>query len=59
MEENLRWVIEAYRAQHGGYPASLDALWEAGLASSQLMKMTELFSFRYQLTPARTTYTLL
>jgi len=58
-EENLRWVIEAYRAQYGGYPASLDVLWEAGLASPQLMKMTDLFSFRYQLTPARTTYTLL
>jgi len=59
VEENLRWVIEAYRAQYGAYPGSLHVLEEAGLVTPRLMKMAKLFSFRYQLTPGRATYTLL
>lgn len=58
-EENIRWLIEAYRAQNGVYPPSLEALEEVGLATPGLMKMTELFSFRYQLTPSRRAYTLI
>ena len=58
VEENLRWLIEAYRAQNGVYPPSLASLEEVGLATSGLMKMTKLFSFRYQLTPGRVAYTL-
>jgi hypothetical protein len=57
--ENLRWVIEGYRVQYGVYPPSLGALEEAGLVSPRLVRMTELFSFRYQLTPGRPAYTLL
>jgi hypothetical protein len=59
VEENLRWVIEAYRAQYGNYPSSLQNLEESGLASQRLMRLAELFSFRYQLTKGRPTYTLL
>jgi len=59
VEENLRWLIEAYRAQYGAYPPSLSALEDAGLAAPRLMKMVELFSFRYQLTTGRPAYTLL
>jgi hypothetical protein len=59
VEVRLRWVIESYRAQYGLYPGSLEVLEESGLASPQLLKMVELFSFRYQLTPGSTAYTLL
>jgi hypothetical protein len=59
VEEGLRWVIEAYRAQHGAYPRSLQSLEDTGLATPRLMKMADLFKFRYQLTPGRPTYTLL
>jgi hypothetical protein len=59
VEEHLRWVIEAYRAQYGSYPHSLRVLEDSGLASPRLLKMVELFSFRYQLTPGNTAYTLL
>jgi hypothetical protein len=57
--ENLRWLIEAYRAQYGVYPRSLSALEDAGLATSRTMAMAELFDFRYQLTPGRPNYTLI
>jgi len=59
VEEHLRWVIEAYRAQYGSYPASLQTLEDSGLASPRLLKLLELFSFRYQLTPGSAAYTLL
>ncbi len=59
VDENLKWLIEGYRAQYGVYPPSLEALEEVGLASPRLMQMADLFSFRYQLTPGRPTYTLL
>jgi len=59
VEAQLRWVIEAYRAQYGLYPGSLEVLEESGLASPRLLKMVDLFSFRYQLTPGSTAYTLL
>jgi hypothetical protein len=59
VNENLKWLIEGYRAQYGVYPPSLKALEEVGLASPRLMQMASLFSFRYQLTPGRPTYTLL
>jgi hypothetical protein len=57
--ENLRWLLEAYRAQYGVYPRSLSALEDAGLATPRIMAMTKLFDFRYQLTPGRPAYTLL
>jgi hypothetical protein len=59
VEENLRWLLEGYRAQYGAYPPSLTALEDVGLASPRLMKMADLFSFRYRLTPGRPAYTLL
>jgi ribosomal protein S8 len=59
VEENLRWLIEGYRAQYGAYPAKLTSLEDVGLASPRLMKMADLFSFRYRLTPGRPAYTLL
>jgi hypothetical protein len=59
VEQQLRWVLEAYRAQHGAYPRSLEVVQEAGIAPPRLFKMVDLFSFRYQLTPTGTAYTLL
>jgi hypothetical protein len=59
VEEHLRWVLESYRAQYGAYPRSLKILKESGLATSRLLTLAELFSFRYQLTPGGTAYTLL
>jgi hypothetical protein len=56
--EKLRWVIEAYRAQHGVYPPSLEALQSAGLATPRILEEAEAFSFRYRLTPGRPAYTL-
>ena len=50
--EKLRWVLEAYRAQYGVYPPSLDALLTAGLATPQLLEKADRFSFRYSLTPS-------
>lgn len=59
MGEKLRWLLEAYRAQYGAYPPSLDGLLSAGLATPQLLEKAERFSFRYSLTPGRPAYTLL
>lgn len=59
VEHRLRWVIEAYRAQHGKYPPSLDELEESATAPPGFLKMVDLFSFRYQLTPGGSAYTLL
>jgi hypothetical protein len=59
VEQRLRWVLEAYRAQHGAYPRSLEVVKETGIAPPHLFKMVDLFSFRYQLTPGGAAYTLL
>jgi hypothetical protein len=59
VEGSLRWMIEAYRAQYGVYPQTLESLQMAGIASPSFMEFAGSFSFRYQLTPGRFTYTLL
>jgi hypothetical protein len=59
LEHSLRWRIEAYRARHGFYPPSLDALVDEGLASDGMLSRAEEMSLRYRLTPGRPTYTLL
>lgn len=59
VEHRLRWLIEAFRAQHGHYPATLETLQKAGLADSRLIAAAEKHEFRYQLTAGRSAYTLL
>jgi hypothetical protein len=59
VEHRLRWLIEAFRAEHGYYPASLEALKTAGLADSRLIGAAGKHEFRYQLTAGRNAYTLL
>ncbi|MDH3198573.1 MAG: DUF4388 domain-containing protein [Candidatus Krumholzibacteria bacterium] len=59
LEHALRWRIEAYRARHGFFPPSLDALVTEGLASDAMLSRAEEMSLRYRLTPGRPTYTLL
>jgi len=59
LEHRLRWLIEAYRAENGSYPGSLDTLVGAGLAGDDLIDEARAVGFRYRLTPGRAAYTLL
>lgn len=56
--EKLRWLIEAYRAENGVYPPSLEALQSAGLVAPGVLEEAETFSLRYRLTPGPSAYTL-
>ena len=58
LQEKLRWLLEAYRAQYGGYPKSLSALELSQLASPELIQQAEAFSLKYGLTKGRAAYTL-
>jgi hypothetical protein len=59
VEHRLRWLVEAYRARHGHYPTTLEALQKAGLADDRLIRAAGKHEFRYQLTAGRNAYTLL
>jgi hypothetical protein len=59
VEERVRLLLEHHQALTGSYPASLDHLNQAGLATDSFLQMVERFSFRYHLTPHENTYTLL
>lgn len=58
-EDKLRWILEAYRAQNGGYPDSLSLLERDGLASASFLSTVKRYGFRYHLTPGAGHYTLL
>lgn len=58
-EEQLRWVLEAYCAKTGRYPASLSDLAETGLASASFLDRIEGYEFKYHLTAGGSRYTLL
>ncbi len=59
IEHQMRWLIEAYHAQHGRYPANLSELRESGLASEGFLGRARSHAFRYRLTASRTGYILL
>lgn len=59
VEQHLRWLLEAYRAEHGAYPTSLEALAESGIAAPTVDDRAETYHFEYRLTSDGSTYTLL
>lgn len=59
VEYRVRWLVEAYRAENGVYPASLDDLWSSGLASRELLVRAADQDLRYKLTRDGTAFTLL
>ncbi len=58
-EHRVRWLLETYRAEHGVYPQSLDALAESGIASPSITSRTATHGFEYRLTRNGAGYTLL
>jgi hypothetical protein len=59
MAARVRWFLEAYRAEHGAYPRSLDDLERSGLSPASFLEKVKSFGFKYYLTPSENTYTLL
>lgn len=59
VEHRMRWLLETYRAEHGAYPATLDALTEAGIANRSVTQRAETYRFEYRLTRGGSGYTLL
>ena len=59
VESKLRWTLEAYRAEYGEYPASLDGLSLDGVVSQRLVDRAKDLDFRYHLTEGGRSYTLL
>ena len=59
VEYRVRWLIEAYRAENGFYPADLDELGKAGLADPATLERAAAHDLRYKLTRDRDAYTLL
>lgn len=59
VEHRVRWLIEAYRAETGMYPATLDDLATSGLATKALLARAAEEDLRYKLTRDGTAFTLL
>jgi hypothetical protein len=59
VEYHVRWLVEAYRAENGVYPASLDDLRSFGLASRELLARAAEQDLRYKLTRDGSGFTLL
>jgi hypothetical protein len=59
VEYRLRWLIEAYRAENGTYPASLDELGASGPATRVLLTRAAEQDLRYKLTRDGSGFTLL
>ncbi len=57
--EHVRWLVEAYRAQTGAWPRSLDDLGRAGLAAPRTLRTARTLGIRYRLTPDGGGYTLI
>jgi hypothetical protein len=58
-EQRLRWLLEAYRAETGAYPESLQALAENGIARGDVVQRAAIHRFEYRLTRNGSAYTLL
>jgi hypothetical protein len=59
VEHHVRFVVEAYRAENGAYPATLEALRDAGYVDRGTLGRAADFDLRYKLTRDGTAYTLL
>jgi hypothetical protein len=59
VEYRIRWLIEAYRAENGFYPETLEELIPAGIADRATLARAAAHDLRYKLTRDRDTYTLL
>lgn len=59
VEYHVRWLIEAYRARNGFYPADLADLWKSGLADPDTIDRADVLALRYKLTSDKQAYTLL
>jgi hypothetical protein len=59
VEYHVRWLVEAYRAENGVYPETLDDLAKAGRAYRSTLARANALDLRYKLTSDKQTYTLL
>jgi hypothetical protein len=59
VEYHVRWLVEAYRAENGVYPETLDDLSRAGRAYRSTLARASALDLRYKLTSDKQTYTLL
>jgi hypothetical protein len=59
VESHVRFVVEAFRAETGAYPATLEALRERGFVDKSTLQRAADFDLRYKLTRDGTAYTLL
>jgi hypothetical protein len=59
VEHHVRFVVEAYRADNGAYPNTLEALRSDGYLDRSTLNRATDFDLRYKLTRAGTSYTLL
>lgn len=59
VEQRLRFLLEAYRAENGAYPSSLDVLKRRGFADEATLERAAELRFQYRLTPDATAFTLL
>jgi hypothetical protein len=59
VEHHVRFVVEAYRADNGAYPNTLEALRGDGYLDRSTLNRATDFDLRYKLTRAGTSYTLL
>jgi len=58
-EQRLRWLLEAYHAETGAYPKSLEDLSEDGIAQGNVAQRAAIYGFEYRLTRNGSAYTLL
>jgi Domain of unknown function (DUF4388) len=59
VEHRLRFLVEAYRAENGTYPMTLDALRQGGYADRATLGRASELQFQYRLTRDGAAYTLL
>jgi len=59
VEYHVRWLVEAYRAENGVYPETLDELTKASHAYRSTLARANALDLRYKLTSDKQTYTLL
>jgi hypothetical protein len=59
IEHHLRFAVEAFRAETGSYPTTLDTLLEIGYVNPGILGRAADLDLRYKLTRDGTGYTLL